>query len=264
MKTPFTPADPCFQSKPLFLEQLKNFTDLCERQYGAVATSEGACSIQYGVQFGYRLILESSGIGGNSEGYGKRAINFHLTLHYREKSDGVCAAIVQPNTLDEELAGLRKDVEALLNRLKDRNSRSASPPTANPRLKPSASSAASSTGVSSNNEIEKLILSGDGILRLTMALCELAGAELDPLEKEGGNKDRGRIRGSYAGIQFCVCISGIFGSAVEPDEYVSNWEVPKNARQRPLPGIRSLVNVVDAGLSSIKFIAMLHQARNGA
>jgi hypothetical protein len=89
-----------------------------------------------------------------------------------------------------------------------------------------------------------------------------AGAILTvPPETDGldiGNEESS-ISGSYAGTRFRVSIQGISGR--DPDELCAVWEEPQNAYQRSVPGIRFLVDALNATLASTKYIRILQYAR---
>ena len=262
----FNPRAQEYVNKPAFLSQMQRFINLCETGHHAIRCGENIVSINFGVKVEYEILTNVSSndlVKRDGNIYhaspSGRVVHFHLVLHYQKKKDGVSAATIQCDpAYKSDLASLEHDVTALLAEVKE------SPKTDTIVVK-RESSPTDATGPSTSNS--SLIRNGkrpvdNDLLGQMKSICENAGAML-ARETNGANvasKQAGMISGSYAGINFRVSINGVSDGVSDPEELFAVWQLPKNARQRSLPGIRLLVDVLDAAIASNKYLCVLQQS----
>jgi hypothetical protein len=100
------------------------------------------------------------------------------------------------------------------------------------------------------------------LLEQVRSVCQCAGAIIDTISSANGSRaiEGEVISGRYANTNFRVVIKGISGDTFDPENFLAVWREPQYAARSILPGIRFLVNVVDATISSIKYIEILQQA----
>lgn len=276
MKVPFNPNDEEYANKPAFVAEMQQFLNLCEDRYGATRFGQ-VCTIRYGVSVEYQMMVNfdsDAGIGSPFRAEGSqrsRAINFHLMVNYKERTDGVSAAGLQYDRKKfPELKPLDDNIESLLNEIKGGSQRTDASTNASqapeelspspPPLRVSPTNENSSLATSVTPPVYDHVL----VHRLRFA-CELSGATLtDAPETNGAGssiEERESISGSYAGTQFRVSIHGISNGLLNLEEFFSVWEEPQNARQMSLPGIKFLVDALDTIIASNKYIQILHQVR---
>ena len=134
MKSPFDPKNAEYSSKPAFLNEMQRFVTLCE-EHGATRFAHEAWSINCGVSMEYQMIVNiHSGLGirGTIETdrtYGSRAVNFHLVVSYKERTDGVSAACLQYDLkkFPSKFRTLENDIQLLLNEIRGGSPRTDSP-----------------------------------------------------------------------------------------------------------------------------------------
>jgi hypothetical protein len=209
-------------------------------------------------------------------------------LYYRPSEDAVSAVHVD-SKFSNELVALRADVETLLIeiqhglRLSSEQSidtppldtltiEAPPPPPSNslqtvnhhvipqipPRTNTSRPVDTNTRPVDTNNR---------RLLEQVRSACKSAGAVLNNSSSTNGARaaEGEIISGRYANTNFRVSIKGISGDTFDPENFYAVWKDPPNAARNILPGIRFLVNVVDATISSIKYVEILQQvARNNS
>jgi hypothetical protein len=103
------------------------------------------------------------------------------------------------------------------------------------------------------------------LVRQLRSVCEIAGAALDAVAKTSASsfevEEWESISGCYGGTKFQISVHGIPNSILEPDEFFVVWEEPENACHRSLaPGIKLLVDALDAIIASKKYVQILERA----
>jgi hypothetical protein len=267
LKVPFNPADAKYHGKPTFLAHAQKFVDLCETKYNATRVGQRACSIDNGVSIEYEMVVGNStapGSSSNNEASLGRAINFHLILYYKARKDGVSAAHLDDPMKCPELGPLGEDIKSMLIKIRRGPSYSTrsdttdavSPPSTSSQLSPAESASLSPSYTDSQ------LTNNHPLLRQIKSACANAGAILTSPPETGGldtSNEETSICGRYAGTRFRVSIHGI--SDADPDELCAVWEEPKNAYQRSVPGIKFLVDALNATIASTKYIRILEHAR---
>jgi hypothetical protein len=286
-KPPFDPNGSEYRTKPAFLSQLSRFLHVCENDYGATHTGQGAREIQCGVSVEYQVIVGQSDTQGRPVAYGGdntrtqspppgRGINFHLVVSYNKRVDGVSAVHID---VDENLRSYLSPIEEAVKSLLLRFQKPTTGPSPAPRIRPSTSSSSYFTAESSIDSYHQASVGLPAYARMAgkepahnldivdqmRSACQIAGAVLaDPQAANGDISDdceSERISGCYAGTPFQVSIHGIANTVDNPDEFYAVWEQPRNARQMSLPGIKFLVDVLDATVASNKYLRILQQTR---
>jgi hypothetical protein len=296
-KPPFNPDGDEYRTRPAFVSQLQKLRQVCENDYGATESGQRACEIQCGVRIGYQVTVGQSDTQVRRVAYNNdntrtqspppgRVINFHLVVSYRERVDGISAVHIQ---IDEKLRSILSPLEealkSLLFRLQKSLAGSSSSPTSEtiaPTVKqefwPLTSSSSYRTAESFVDSSRPAPVRSPayarmagkqpacdlGLLDQMRSACEIAGAVLDPQTSNGNISDDCEytsISGCYAGTPFRVSIHGIEDNVDNPDELFAEWEQPPNARQRSLPGIKFLVDVLDATVASKKYLQIIQQIR---
>jgi hypothetical protein len=290
LKPPFNPESIQYSTKPTFLSQLQQLLHVCENDYGATQTGQQACEIQCGVSVEYQVIVGQSDtqvrrVRTQSPPPG-RVINFHLVVSYNQRLDGVSAVHIQlsDENLRSNLSPMEEAVKSLLLGLQRPTAGSPSAPTIrmnarNVQREISQSSLIDLTAESFTDSSPRASIGSPAYARMAgnqaahnldlldqmRSACEIAGAVLaDPQAVNSHISDDCEskpILGCYAGTPFRVSIHGITNTVNNPDEFYAVWEQPRNARQMSLPGIRFLVDVLDATVASNKYLRILQQMR---
>jgi hypothetical protein len=279
-KTPFNPDDPEYRNKPAFLSQMQLFINLCEKGHHAKRCGQGACSMNCAVSIEYEIVFPppvSDAANGNHITletflHSHLAVNFHLVVNYKERTDGVSAACLQYDPKYAQLGPLQDEIKSLLDKIKNTRTylvespgspsntaffeQEPPPPVTNgerTRLRNVDSGMISGVDIRlAGNQADN-----QNILMCQMrSVCENAGATItDSFEMTGYDFSIARmsISGRYAGTQFRVSIHGISENVTISDEFSIHWEEPKYARQMLSPGIKLLVDALDIMIASIKY-----------
>lgn len=245
---------------------MRRFLEVFEERHGLTRVDPGPCKVQYGVITEYQLISRG------------RAVPFHLVLNYNKKDDGISATCLQYDRrkFQTDLELLEEDIQSLQVEINGGSpiSVDATGRTFQELLLTSETATSTSSQpidnyspvIPTRNSLSNLRLgnqpdNNDLLLHDLKTACEVAGAKFPgPPEADAfelSHETTESISGFYDKTQFRVSIHGFSKGGLNFDEFFAVWEEPQNARIMSLPGIKFLVDVVDATIASKKYLQMV-------
>lgn len=245
---------------------MRRFLEVFEERHDLTRVDPGPCKVQYGVITEYQIISRS------------RAVTFHLVLNYNKKDDGISVTCLQYDTrkFQSDLELLDNDIQSLLVEINGGSpiSVEATGPAFQEFLFASETAMSTSRQPTDNyspviptrNSLSNIRLgkqpeNNDILLHDLKTVCVAAGARFPgPMEAAAFGLSKGitgLIAGFYHETRFRVSIHGFSDGGLDLDEFFAVWEEPKNARITSLPGIKFLVDVLDATIASKKYLQMV-------
>lgn len=196
-------------------------------------------------------------------------------LYYKPAVDGASAAYVDLKS-DNDLSAIQRDLDTLLLEVKHNRRLSPEPSVGPPPIDTLniEASPPPSTSLQVVNHHHQMVSQtspttdpsrpaddNHRLLEQVRSACQGAGAVLDIVSSTTGSAaiEGETISGRYANTSFQVVIQGISGETFDPENFFVVWREPRNVNRSILPGIRFLINAVDAAISSIKYVETLQQ-----